>query len=159
MQQCAEVHNRKADVALDSLTCTHLNLNIDVHIYAHSHTFQTILCSHTSGHLPIHAHTLCVIFEVSQPSAKSGLFISEKAVRTGVRIWNCLHYMLQCFSNGLEHIKLKMNSRSSWHHVARWLSLHFPFSECSIMTTAVTFIACVRLCLCAYTAFVPYAWI
>lgn len=75
-----------------------------------------------------------------------------------VRIWNCLHYMLQCFSNGLEHIKLKMNSGSSRHHVARCLSLHFPFSGCSIMTTAVTFIACVCLCLCAYTVFGPYAW-
>lgn len=75
-----------------------------------------------------------------------------------VRVWNCLHYMLQCFSNGLEHIKLKMNSGSSRHHVARCLSLHFPFSGCSIMTTAVTFIACVCLCLCAYTVFGPYAW-
>lgn len=59
--------------------------------------------------------------------------------------------MLQCFSNGLEHIKLKMNSRSSRHHVERWLSLHFPFSECSIITTAVTFIARVCVCLCAHT--------
>lgn len=67
--------------------------------------------------------------------------------------------MLQCFSNGLEHIKLKMNSRSSRHHVERWISLHFPFSECSIITTAVTFIAGVCVCLCAYTAFVPYVWI
>lgn len=58
--------------------------------------------------------------------------------------------MLQCFSNGLEHIKLKMNSRSSQHHVEWWLSLHFLFSECSIITTAVTFMVCTCVCLCAY---------
>lgn len=113
---------------------------------------------------PPHTPRLCVIFEVSQALAKSALFILQgasdrKLWEAGVRRWNCLHYMLQCFSNGLEHIKLKMNSRSSRHHVERRLSLHFPFSECSIITTAVTFIARVCVCLGAYTVFGPYVWI
>lgn len=71
----------------------------------------------------------------------------EECEGCGVRAYEIAY--IKCrnvFANGLEHIKLKMNSGSPRHHVALWLSLHFPFSLCSIIATAVTFRATVALC-------------
>lgn len=139
---------------------------------AHMHVaaqteLQTFLCpdTHKIMQTSTQTHSQAVLFlkpvnhQLNLVSLHFARRVGEKAARGGVRIWNCLHYMLQCFSNGLEHIKLKMNSRSSRHHVERLLSFHFPFPECSIITTAVTFIVCVCVCRCAYPGFVPYVWI
>ena len=120
------------------------------HTHTHTHT-------HTEPQADISSRTLpgCVIFEVSQPSAKSGLFIQPGASHR--KLWGVwwgayeIAYIICCnvFPMGWNILSWKWISRSSRHHVARWLSLHFPFSECSIITTAVTFMACARVRLCA----------